>query len=188
MMHVKKELKAKAREWFEIIGLQKTPESMCLYDKLLKEELTELIYANTEHETIDAIGDIAFVLHGISYIANEKDGENNITQNASPGALVAAAAITQFDEHAINLALDAVVESNYTKFCKTRAEALKSITKYNEQGIQTYYKKQNDYYVLYVREDTVVGDKYYPAGKVMKSINFQPPKLKTSTGVGIWVK
>lgn len=71
--------------------------------------------------------------------------------------------------------LEKVYESNMTKICKTRQEAIDSCIAYRKgkhpdkisQKIECYYKECNEGYIIYRTDDH----------KVLKSINYKKPKF-----------
>jgi hypothetical protein len=91
-----------------------------------------------EAEVKDAINDIDWVTRTASYFFGISTGDLEITS-------------------------DKVMVSNYSKFCKTEEEAIKTVENYKTQEIDTFYEKQKDLYVIY-RSD----------GKIMKNINYLP--------------
>jgi predicted HAD superfamily Cof-like phosphohydrolase len=58
--------------------------------------------------------------------------------------------------------------SNMSKFCKTEREAIDTVKSYIAEGIQTFHKKEGEYWVVYRVSDL----------KVLKSINYSPANLK----------
>ena len=73
--------------------------------------------------------------------------------------------------------LQAVNASNFSKFCKTESEALETISAYTKKGVLTHFKVTgDDEYPLavYATNNTP----FAPAGKLLKSINYQPPKFQ----------
>ena len=74
--------------------------------------------------------------------------------------------------------LQAVNTSNFSKFCKTFEEAQDTESRYRmEKGIRTYWKTTGfaEYpWAVYAEENTA----FAPAGKLLKSINYQPPKFQ----------
>lgn len=63
--------------------------------------------------------------------------------------------------------IDAIFKSNMSKACETEEEAIKSVEAYTKQGIATTYKQVGGIYVIIRSWDK----------KILKSINFQPPKF-----------
>ena len=73
--------------------------------------------------------------------------------------------------------LQAVNASNFSKFCKTESEALETISAYTKKGVLTHFKVTgDDEYPLAVY--TTNNTPFAPAGKLLKSINYQPPKFQ----------
>lgn len=60
-----------------------------------------------------------------------------------------------------------VHDSNMSKFCITEDDAKKSVHNYYNIGVETYYKKVDDLYIIYRTSDN----------KILKGIDFQPVKL-----------
>lgn len=64
-----------------------------------------------------------------------------------------------------------VQRSNMSKCCTTEEEAIMSVEKYSNQGIETNYRRSpnGEYWVIYNTK----------TNKILKSINFQQPDLKS---------
>lgn len=76
--------------------------------------------------------------------------------------------------------LQAVIDSNFTKFDTTEDEARQTAAKYARLGVDTVYHSATyegrQLYVTKVEDATKGTDgKSYPAGKWVKSVNFQEP-------------
>ncbi len=113
---------------------------------LIQEELDELKKAIEDRDLVeiaDALCDIQYVLSGavLEFGLGEKFSE-------------------LFDE---------VQRSNMSKTCKTEEEARATVDYYRkERGVECYYKKTDDHYLVYRKEDN----------KTLKSVNYSPPDLK----------
>lgn len=76
--------------------------------------------------------------------------------------------------------LQAVVDSNFTKFDKTEDDAWQTKAKYSQLGVDTeYHQASYEGTKLYVTKVATAGKgsdgKNYPAGKWVKSVNFKEP-------------
>jgi len=114
--------------------------------RLLEEEMDELkkaIESGDIVEISDALVDIEYILMGTVLEFGLKDVYNKL-----------------FEE---------VHRSNMSKACNNMDEVEKTMEKYKkEYGVETYFKKINDKYVVYRKSDN----------KVLKSINYYKPNLK----------
>ena len=113
--------------------------------ELIQEELNELqqaIIDNDLVEVADALCDIQYVLAGaiLEFGLQEKFAD-------------------LFDE---------VQRSNMSKACQSLEDAEATIEQYARQGTAAYYKKQDDKYLVYRKEDN----------KTLKSIKYSPADLK----------
>lgn len=139
-------------EFHEVFGhpiLQKpvipSQERCNLRLSLIQEELNEMKQAIDEKnlvDVIDALCDIQYVLSGAIHEFGLGDSFNQF-----------------FAE---------VQRSNMSKACKDETEAKRTVDKYSKEGIECYFEKRNEYYVVYRLADH----------KIMKSINYSPANLK----------
>lgn len=156
-MSLKKTTLEQVKE-FMSLGNQTINENPTLVDNklanfrvdLIQEESKELFQALAEGnivEVLDALCDIQYVLDG----AFHTFGMANIKEQA----------------------MDAVQESNMSKFCKSEEEALATKQYYEKAGVETYYKlmgmrtgdeKTTLYWVVYRTSDN----------KILKSVNYKP--------------
>jgi predicted HAD superfamily Cof-like phosphohydrolase len=112
---------------------------------LIKEELEELKVAYESGDLVgvlDALCDLQYVLSGA------------VLEFGMPTVLQPA-----FCE---------VQRSNLTKRCLTPKEAMDTIAYYREKGVEAYFLRKDDYYLVYRASDD----------KVLKSINYSPANLK----------
>lgn len=113
---------------------------------LIAEELKELeeaIQNNDLVEVADALCDIQYVLSG---------------------------AILEFGlQNKFNALFEEVQRSNMSKACKSEEEALKTQEHYRTKGVESYYKKVDDLYLVFREGDH----------KTLKSVNYSPADLKT---------
>lgn len=137
------------REFNRLAGVRlhgkPSPTEFKLQMKLIKEELKELEEAfegNNDVEVLDALADTLYTIYGM---------------------------IVRFDaDYVIKEAFDRVHESNMSKFCVSYEEALKTIDKYKEQGINARMRNIKGKLVVYREEDR----------KVLKSVNYKKVYLK----------
>lgn len=113
---------------------------------LIAEELKELeeaIQNNDLVEVADALCDIQYVLSG---------------------------AILEFGlQNKFNALFEEVQRSNMSKACKTEEEAIQTQEHYRAKGVESYYKKVDDLYLVFREGDD----------KTLKSVNYSPADLKT---------
>lgn len=64
-------------------------------------------------------------------------------------------------------AVDEVMDSNMSKFCKLEEDIKATVLKYSEMGIETSTEKVGDFYVIYRKEDM----------KVLKGVHYREPQL-----------
>lgn len=117
------------------------------------EELTEAMELTKVSDVRDAISDILVTTYGLAY-------------------LVGVNADHDFDK---------VHATNMSKFCKTSVEALETGAKYEQQGIQVDYRTHNVQEgttliaVISAKDQFNTNGKFFPYGKLLKSVNFQEP-------------
>ena len=113
---------------------------------LLAEELKELEEAISQNDIVavaDALCDLQYVLSGavLEFGLGEKFKD-------------------LFDE---------VQRSNMSKTCKNEQEAIDTVAHYNAKGVNCYYAKSGNHYLVYRTEDN----------KTLKSVNYSEVDLKT---------
>lgn len=62
---------------------------------------------------------------------------------------------------------DEVTRSNFSKFCKTEQEARESVESYRTRNIESDFRKVDDYFVVFRKED----------GKILKSLKWSMPDI-----------
>lgn len=116
---------------------------------LISEELKELeegIHNGDIVEVADALCDIQYVLSG---------------------AILEFGLADKFKE-----LFDEVQRSNMSKACQTAEEAEKTVEHYESQGVDCFYEKEGDLYLVFRKEDR----------KTLKSVNYSPADLKGILG------
>lgn len=69
-----------------------------------------------------------------------------------------------------------VFNSNMSKFCSTLEEANETIEMYEGWGIRATIRPKGGYYAVISADDqTDIDGKFFPKGKLLKSINFTSP-------------
>jgi NTP pyrophosphatase (non-canonical NTP hydrolase) len=134
-------------KWLSTSGVAK-PKFEDIRDWLNEEvdELKQGVDNFNKQECLNAVGDAVWILANFAYFYNLSIGE-------------------------LSLELDKINKSNFTKFCKTEEEAIKTVEAYKNgthpnklgESIDTYYTFNNDYYIIKRTKDN----------KVLKSINFK---------------
>lgn len=72
----------------------------------------------------------------------------------------------------------AVLESNFSKFCKSEADAIASVEKYKAIGVTTYYRCVQGTFVIRSKESqTDINGVNYGKDKILKGIDYFKPKL-----------
>ena len=122
--------------------------------ELIQEEFQELIHAiRTKDftEVRDAVADVLVTTYGLAYRAG-------INADAD---------------------MDEVHASNMSKFCTDRMEAVETAHKYEKIGVLCNYRSPAEGItaVVSASDQTGFDGKYYPAGKLLKSVNFREPNL-----------
>jgi predicted HAD superfamily Cof-like phosphohydrolase len=100
---------------------------------LIQEELNELKQAiedNNKTEILDALCDLQYVLTG--------------------------AIVSMGYQNIFSMAFDEVHISNMSKTCSNEQEAIESIEIYKNEGIDVFYRKVDDIYVLYRKSDNKI--------------------------------
>jgi hypothetical protein len=191
--------KAQARRvdlWLRIAGVQPTRGSIDFYiDKLLREETHELLVAPIGIERRDAVADMRFVFTAVNVMAErlitgglDAEGVNDDLKAAllveelmqkHEGLLMATVGVMGLAAREQD-ALDhqAVIDSNFTKFCKDEAEIEATIEHYwSTHRINVIPGETIDGLtaILCNGDQTGTDGKFYPDGKVLKSINYKPP-------------
>lgn len=75
-----------------------------------------------------------------------------------------AAALFRITPFELTSMADAVMESNFSKFTHDENIAKKTVLDYQGNGVEAYYTKINDYYIIYRKSDN----------KILKSIDYKP--------------
>lgn len=120
--------------------------------QLIQEELDEIKQAIQEKNYIelrDGIADVLVTTYGLAYRAGIDANED----------------------------MKIVHESNMSKFCKTSDEAIHTAAKYEKIGVMVSYRNQANGMIAVVsaQDQTGTDGKFYPKGKLLKSVNFVEP-------------
>ena len=106
----------------------------------------------------------------LSEILHENASGINDTSNTV--VLLAQCSFIAGDNFAADL--DAVMKSNFSKFCKSNYDAVQSSDMWHHKGVNCEYRETGDEdypYSIHAAEDT----KQYPKGKLLKPIGFKEP-------------
>lgn len=113
------------------------------------------------HETIDAIAtrDLKELRDGIA------------------DTLVTAYGLAHRTGVNANADFDKVHASNMSKFCKDRDEALQTAAHYEKLGVQISYRNIEGSMIAVVSaaDQTAIDGTFYPAGKLLKSVQYHLP-------------
>ena len=71
----------------------------------------------------------------------------------------------------------AVIESNFSKFCDTEKKAMNSMIDYADIGIHSISIKRGNWFVIYCNETRAIDGKVYPEGKILKGVDFKHPEF-----------
>lgn len=133
---------------------------------LINEENKEYLEAlnnNDVIEQIDALCDIIFVSKQLLDVTKNRQATIFAITNIKD-------AITELKKLDVNpvAAVEEVYNSNMSKLCLNEHDAITSVIKYADEGIQCYYKEiEGDRYIIYRSSDN----------KVLKGIHFFTPNF-----------
>ena len=157
----------KTREFRDMIGLVQPDEKT--HSDMYQSEARELDLATTKAEAADALADMVVVMSGwcVDFPEKEKDFPRFIEKMET---------LSEFNGVNLKAAFDIVNASNITKIC-TEDEITPTIIKYKKIGIKIEFKEPSDgIFVAYsVKDQWDEFSNDYPAGKMLKSINYQAP-------------
>lgn len=175
-----------------------TVDQATLRYKLYIEEVTELreaIIAQDKVETLDAVVDILYITLGTAATIGHRSNSEVIKAlefcESKKGrstmdilSYLEGLHVDDYDEaifytivlaHDIGLsrvqiqkAFELVHTNNMSKFCKSIKEAIASVQEYSLQGVEAFWQRRGDLYVILRKED----------GKVLKGINYKKVELK----------
>lgn len=171
-----------------VYGEKNTKEDVDLANKLIREELDEYLEAVSNDDKVgqvDALVDLFFVIVQKECVdfwfadtrMEEYKHEPNISTvveellrhpNHKSRYLDCYKTISKKLGSGFLSAITEVFNSNMSKACVTEEEAQQTVEKYKSEGVDTYIKKYNVYFIVKRKTD----------GKVLKSINFKEPDLK----------
>lgn len=121
--------------------------------KLIEEEFNELKDAIKSKDIIevrDAVADILVTTYGLAHCGGFNADED----------------------------MDEVNESNLSKFCGVSTEASATERKYKDLGVEVTFRHRDIWIaVVSAKDQTGTDGKFYPAGKLLKSINFVEPEF-----------
>lgn len=180
----------------ELGSVVSTPETQELYHKLFLEE-TEEYFGNLpklmltkEYEIdqeknaliniFDDISDMMVIYYGAVYhnTPGTKLMDDLITLAVKKSIGKKYDTDHNFNMLYVDMAFKEVMLSNLSKFCSTQCEADDTISSYRAHGVDTFYIKHNDKYVVKSAYNQVVDGKEYPEGKILKSVNWYEPNLE----------
>lgn len=159
-------------------------------------ELREAILQQDKVEQLDAIVDILYILLGtgatigdnlnpeiraaIDWCIHTRKGRSTVDvlsllesahvldlQNSIQNTIILAFDMG-FKGEQIQKAFQLVHSNNMSKFCKSVKEAIASVQEYSIQGVEAFWQRRGDIYVILRKED----------GKVLKGINYKKVELK----------
>lgn len=160
-------------KWAETAGL--TSKDVPSQQVALQTEINEFNDATTPVDRLDGVCDAMFVRDVIECISpTAKDALD--AQNKT--ALVINEALKEFTQDQITTGFIEVVSSNFSKFCRTVSEAYQSCEWYANNGLQVYSSKVGDLYVIRAMGEQHWNNEIVPNGKIMKGVNYFPPKLE----------
>lgn len=171
-----------------VYGEKNTKEDVDLANKLIREELDEYLEAvsnNDKIEQVDALVDLFFVIVQKECVDSWFADTRMEEYKHEPNISTVVEELLRHPKHKSRYldcyktiakklgsgflsAVDEVFKSNMSKACVTEGEAQQTVEKYKAEGVDTYIRKYNDYFVVKRKND----------GKVLKGINFKEPDLK----------
>jgi hypothetical protein len=157
----------KVAHWCEVVGL--TSNDLETQIKCFNEEVDEYMSASSHEEEMDAVADIMFVYLVLKYL----DGDVATLKGIDNDGLDIIKG--RADQEEALLWLDAVINSNFTKFSSTMTEKLITEADYQKKGVAVVSEKRDDLYVVRSAKDQFMGKKYIPANKILKSVAYKGP-------------
>ena len=159
-------------EWARLV-IEPSRENLETQLKVFAEEHQEYWDARDNLDRMDAICDQRQVIECVKAAdpsfdtgALEHDVDvclsHFITQNGDLGAL------RQY--------CDAVVKSNYSKFCDNAKDAHESLMRYANIGLFCICTNIDGYFVISAFESREIDGKLYTKGKILKGINYKEPR------------
>lgn len=156
-------------------------ESVQLHFNLFREEMRELFSAETRTDKIDAVIDTLYVLFGKYVQFDIPRSEQSQWELNLIDTLLAAGAELKFD---VMKAWDIVHHSNMSKLChddnvaETIAHYEAAMIKVAPEAVtlnNKNKKSETGLWAVKVTEDSTDSEgKFYPAGKVLKSVDYTP--------------
>jgi hypothetical protein len=157
----------KVAHWCEVVGL--TSDDLDTQIKCFNEEVDEYMSASSHEEEMDAVADIMFVYLVLKYLGGDVATLKGIDSDGLD--IIKGRA----DQDEALLWLDAVINSNFTKFSSTMTEKLITEADYQKKGVEVVSEKRDDLYVVRSAKDQFMGKKYIPANKILKSVAYKGP-------------
>jgi hypothetical protein len=157
----------KVAHWCEVVGL--TSKDLETQIKCFNEEVDEYMSASSHQEEMDAVADIMFVYLVLKYL----NGDVATLEGVDSDGLDIIKGRADQDEAL--LWLDAVINSNFTKFSSTITDKLITEADYQRKGVEVVSEKRDGLYVVRSAKDQFMGKKYIPGGKILKSVAYKGP-------------
>lgn len=171
-----------------VYGEKNTKEDVDLANRLIREELDEYLEAVSNDDKVgqvDALADLFFVIVQKECVDSWFADTRMEEYKHEPNISTVVEELLRHPKHKSRYldcyktiakklgvcflsAITEVFNSNMSKACTTKEEAQQTVEKYKSEGVDTYVKKYNTYFVVKRKGD----------GKVLKSINFKEPDLK----------
>lgn len=162
--------------WVNTAGLTFT--DLPTQRKCQAEELQEWLDAENMVQHIDAYCDTRFVAD-----VRAELGEQLLQLDKVEDLCVTMASRLGLSFNQLEACYDEVIHSNFSKFCKSEADAQASCLRYEHDDVIAGYRKVGDYYVIYSlthqEKVTPTGVKIIPKGKILKGIDYFDPNFPT---------
>jgi hypothetical protein len=180
-------------EWFDLTNQDATnPQVLFFYaNTLLPEEIAEwneAVEGKDPHEYLDAIGDVAFLQNAVIHLV-ETTGIKDLDQSRYPEEIallnanlkqsidLLTASIKSLGQDIVNHALQAVIDSNFTKFVDAFNDDEIRLTnaKYDMLNVPFVVKKFDNQTLAYLSAVPKDEVSKYPNNKLLKSAFFLEP-------------
>lgn len=167
-------------KWQTLAGNSITKQNginhLFFYDEEAK-EFWDAVEQDDEIEKLDALGDMIFVAWGITH--HLKLSEPMAATQMSILYVLQQMDLAQPYQTAVAV-FEEVVRSNFSKFCKTKNEAIKTVAHYaNTLNVSVCYQSVDDFFIIRSNADQTGSDgKIYRKDKILKSILFSEPCFK----------
>lgn len=162
-------------KWVDTAGL--TQDDILTQFTVLSSEIIETmegIVTKNRSEILDGLSDTHWMVTVVKYLTNNKF---DLMDQYRECIALAKQYDDSISDEEIKTYQEAVLKSNFSKFCKTKKEVEKTVDKYNKIGVEVKGVKVGGLYVIRSIKDQSGSDKKsYPKNKILKSIDYKEPR------------